>query len=81
MPPGKGKRKFLLVAVDYFTKWAEAEAFATITTDSVIKFFGPRSYADSASRMHSLLTTESSLIADRFVNGAPNFEFTIIIPL
>jgi hypothetical protein len=39
MPPGKGKRKFLLVAVDYFTKWAEAEAFATITTDNVIKFF------------------------------------------
>jgi ribonuclease HI len=38
MPPGKGGRKFLLVAVDYFTKWAEAEAFATITTANVIKF-------------------------------------------
>jgi hypothetical protein len=38
MPPGKGKRRFLLVIVDYFTKWAEAEAFATITTDNVIKF-------------------------------------------
>jgi transposase InsO family protein len=38
MPPGKGRRKFLLVAVDYFTKWAEAEAFATITTANVIKF-------------------------------------------
>jgi hypothetical protein len=38
MPPGKGRRKFLLVAVDYFTKWAEAEAFAAITTGNVIKF-------------------------------------------
>jgi ribonuclease HI len=38
MPPGKGRRKFLLVAVDYFTKWAEAKAFATITTTNVIKF-------------------------------------------
>jgi transposase InsO family protein len=38
MPPGKGKRRFLLVAVDYFTKWAKAEAFATITTDNVMKF-------------------------------------------
>jgi hypothetical protein len=38
MPPGKGKRRFLLVTIDYFTKWAEAEAFATITTDKVIKF-------------------------------------------
>jgi hypothetical protein len=27
-----------LVAVDYFTKWAEAEALATITTENVIKF-------------------------------------------
>jgi hypothetical protein len=43
MPPGKGKRRFLLVTVDYFTKWAEAEAFATITTDSErtrVKFLG-----------------------------------------
>jgi hypothetical protein len=38
MPPGKGSRKFLLVAIDYFTKWAEAEAFSTITTGNVIKF-------------------------------------------
>jgi hypothetical protein len=38
MPPGKGSQKFLLVAVDYFTKWAEAEAFSTITTDNVTKF-------------------------------------------
>jgi hypothetical protein len=38
MPPGKGGRKFLLVPVDYFTKWAEAEAFATITIANVIKF-------------------------------------------
>jgi transposase InsO family protein len=28
----------VVVAVDYFTKWAEVEALASITTDSVIKF-------------------------------------------
>lgn len=38
MPSGKGRRKFFLVAVDYFIKWPEAEAFATITTGNVIKF-------------------------------------------
>jgi hypothetical protein len=38
MPPGKGNRKFIVVAVDYFTKWAEAEALAAITTKNVIKF-------------------------------------------
>ena len=28
---GKGQTKFAVVAVDYFTKWAEAEVVVTIT--------------------------------------------------
>ena len=31
LPLGKGQCKFIIVAVDYFTKWAEAEPLATIT--------------------------------------------------
>jgi hypothetical protein len=42
MPPGKGSRKFLVVAVDYFIKWAEAEAeaeaLAAITTTNIVNF-------------------------------------------
>jgi hypothetical protein len=38
MPPEKGKKKFLVVAVDYFTKWAEAEALALVTASNVINF-------------------------------------------
>ncbi|XP_022867930.1 uncharacterized protein LOC111387586 [Olea europaea var. sylvestris] len=34
----KGQRKFLLVAVDYFTKWVEAEPLATITTTKIQGF-------------------------------------------
>nr|KYP60935.1 Transposon Ty3-I Gag-Pol polyprotein [Cajanus cajan] len=37
-PPVKGQLKFLLVAVDYFTKWIEACPLAKITTDNVQKF-------------------------------------------
>jgi ribonuclease HI len=35
MPTGKGNCRFLVVAVDYFTKWAEAEPLATITTEAI----------------------------------------------
>jgi hypothetical protein len=38
MPVGKCGRKFLVVAVDYFTKWVEAEALAAITTANIITF-------------------------------------------
>ena len=33
-----GKRRFVLVAVDYFTKWTEAEALANIRNVDVEKF-------------------------------------------
>nr|GEW09282.1 reverse transcriptase domain-containing protein [Tanacetum cinerariifolium] len=35
---GSGKVKFLIVAMDYFTKWVEAKAVATITGGQVKKF-------------------------------------------
>lgn len=38
LPLMLGKVKFTLVAADYYTKWAEAEAFATIDQDHVIRF-------------------------------------------
>ncbi|XP_020216847.1 uncharacterized protein LOC109800479 [Cajanus cajan] len=37
-PMAKGQVKFLLVAVDYFTKWIEAEPLACISAASVQKF-------------------------------------------
>jgi hypothetical protein len=48
MPPGKGNKKFVVVAVDYFTEWDEAEALASITTQLIVlsSFFGSHSYVD-----------------------------------
>ncbi|GJT35389.1 reverse transcriptase domain-containing protein [Tanacetum coccineum] len=37
-PEGPGKVKFLIVAVDYFTKWIEAKPVATITGNQIKKF-------------------------------------------
>ncbi|GJW23129.1 reverse transcriptase domain-containing protein, partial [Tanacetum coccineum] len=38
VPEGPGKVKFLIVAMDYFTKWIEAKAVSTITSNQVKKF-------------------------------------------
>ena len=36
--PGKGQCKFLLVGIDYFTKWIEAEPLTAITARNVQNF-------------------------------------------
>ena len=38
LPQGKGQVKFLLIAINYFTKWVEAEALATITEARIQSF-------------------------------------------
>ncbi|XP_022158215.1 uncharacterized protein LOC111024751 [Momordica charantia] len=38
LPMGKGQLKFAIVAVDYFTKWVEAEPLASITEVKVVSF-------------------------------------------
>ncbi|CAL1380475.1 unnamed protein product [Linum trigynum] len=37
-PTAKGKRKYIIVAVGYFTKWIEAEALALIIAQQVTRF-------------------------------------------
>ncbi|KAK2999691.1 hypothetical protein RJ639_023943 [Escallonia herrerae] len=34
-----GQRRFVIVAIDYFTKWTEAKALATITASKCEEFF------------------------------------------
>ena len=37
-PLGKKQLRFLIVAIDYFTKWVEAELVTTITESKVTSF-------------------------------------------
>ena len=37
-PMASGQRKFLVVAIEYFTKWIEVKALKKITTKQVTKF-------------------------------------------
>lgn len=37
LPLGKGWVKFVVVAMDYFIKWVEAEALVTITSINIIR--------------------------------------------
>lgn len=37
-PPGKGGVKFIVVIMDYFTKWAEVEPLVIVTARSITRF-------------------------------------------
>jgi len=39
LPTAQGNLKYVVVAVDYFTKWIEAKALITITSQTIQKFF------------------------------------------
>jgi hypothetical protein len=39
LPPAQGNLKYVVVAVEYFSKWIEAKPLATITSATVQKFF------------------------------------------
>jgi transposase InsO family protein len=39
LPPAQGNLKYVIVAVEYFSKWIEAKPLATITSAIVQKFF------------------------------------------
>ena len=63
-PQAPGQVRFLVVAIDYFTKWIEAEALASITSARIQRFF----YRNIISRFgipHSVVTDNGTQFADR----------------
>jgi IS30 family transposase len=39
LPPAQGNLKYVVVAVEYFSKWIETKPLATITSATIQKFF------------------------------------------
>jgi hypothetical protein len=39
LPPAQGNLRYVVVAVEYFSKWIEAKPLATITSVTIQKFF------------------------------------------
>ena len=46
-PTALRQLKFLVVGIDYFIKWVEAEPLATITEKSITTLYGETSSADT----------------------------------
>nr|KYP55208.1 Pol polyprotein [Cajanus cajan] len=66
-PITKGQCKFLLVTVDYFTKWVEAEPLANITAANVQKFLW-KNIVTRFSIPHALITDYGLQFTDQKLN-------------
>ncbi|XP_021621411.1 uncharacterized protein LOC110621436 [Manihot esculenta] len=62
-PKTTGQKKFVIVAVEYFSKWPEAEAVPTITARKMIDFVWATLYAGLAYRGCSYQTMAGNLTA------------------
>jgi len=65
-PLAKGQVKFLIVAVDYFTKWIEAKPIATITTRQVQNFLWKHIICRHG-LPHSVVTDNGRQFTDRTI--------------
>jgi len=57
----RGRFKYLVIAVDYFTKWVEAEPLTDMPMKSCISSYGKASYVGMGCPMFSLPTMEHNL--------------------
>ena len=78
LPIGKGQCKFIIVAVDYFTKWDEAEPLATITEQRYAILCGEPLYAGLVSHEPWYPTMESNLITPSSGIFVPSLKLRII---
>jgi len=63
-PIGRAQKKFILVAIDYFTKWVEAEALTNITARQVHSFVW-RNTVYSFDLPHTIITDNGQQFIDK----------------
>jgi hypothetical protein len=63
-PVAAGQNKFLIVGVDYFTKWIEAEPLAKITAFNILRFF-KRNILARFGIPHSVVTDNGTQFTDK----------------
>nr|GEU65989.1 reverse transcriptase domain-containing protein [Tanacetum cinerariifolium] len=78
---GLGKVKFLIVAMDYFTKWIEANAVATISGSQVKKFVWDNIvwYPHIAAACHELNSEGSGSAWKKYVNARVAGLFILVL--
>lgn len=67
-PQAKGQVKFLIVAIDYFSKWIEAEPLARITAGQVKKFIW-KNIICRHDIPHSITTDNSTQFVDQSIHN------------
>ena len=76
-PIAVGRKKFLVVACDYFTKWVEAEALAAITQEATEKFI----WQNIICRFgvpHAIITDNGKQLQSKLVKGlCDNFNIQL----
>ncbi|GJT29795.1 reverse transcriptase domain-containing protein, partial [Tanacetum coccineum] len=72
-PEGPGKVKFLIVAIDYFTKWIEAKPIMTITSNQVKKFVWDNIICRFGLPGRLYRITESSFVTTHSKTGVRNY--------
>ncbi|XP_073066043.1 uncharacterized protein [Primulina eburnea] len=79
-PIARGQKKFLLVAVDYFSKWVEAEPLAKITEQEVLKFLWKNIGREITSWCQEIKITQSfTFVAYPQSNGQTEVVNRIIV--
>ena len=76
-PKAKAQKKFVIVACEYFTKWAEADAVATITQRSVEKFIWENIVCRFGIPKHIIVDNGPQLKGEHLKRFCDNLHITI----